>query len=228
MIRIVLADDHKMLVEALASILEKESDIEIIGIASNGVELMSFLERQLPDICLLDIEMPKMNGIVAMKQIRVQYPMLPVLALTMYDDPRHVRQMIESGVRGYILKNRSQDFLVEAIRTILSEPEEVFFESAIRDRFIRTFSGTQVPKKKYKHDLQRVKITPREKEVLIELASGRTSKEMAEILCISENTFVSHKAALMKKLGVNKETALVRFAVEQGFLSDTLNIEPDL
>jgi len=215
--KIILVDDHKMIAETLGGMIAAQEDFELIAIAFDGKELLEKLETEIPDVLVLDIEMPKLDGIQTMKILRTEFPAIRVLALSNYTDPSTVRKMIEAGARGYILKNRSGSHLVSAIRKI--EVGETAFDEAIKDTFINSFSEEVVGgEKRQRIHLKTEVLSDREIEILKFLADGLRAKEMADRMCIEPTTVNTHKKKIMDKLGLANDKLLVRFAVEQGLV----------
>lgn len=210
MIKILLADDQKMFLDGVVSFLELEKDIEIKGIAQNGNEVLQFLEKDADvDVIILDVEMPEKDGIETARAIKqdLRFKNMKVLILTMYSRKDFILKLIESGANGYILKNKSKEELVNAIHNVyIGRPHfglEVMSE-------VTNYEKSELEKK--------VELTDREKEVLCLIAEGKTTKEIAKKLFISEPTVNTHRRNLLRKLDFPNDKYLVRYAIKQGFI----------
>jgi DNA-binding NarL/FixJ family response regulator len=207
MIRILIAEDHLMVRAGIRALLEKAGDIKIVGEASHGQEAVDLTRELKPDILIMDIMMPRMNGIQAAQNIRdLKLPTF-ILLLSMYADAGFVQQALQYGVKGYVLKSSVSDELLWAVRaiasgqTFLSQPiSEIVVESAIHPH-----SSESDPLSS---------LSPREKEILQLIAEEYTSAEIAKMLFISEKTVEKHRARMMEKLNVRNLAGLVRLAVK--------------
>jgi DNA-binding NarL/FixJ family response regulator len=209
MIKIVIAEDHLMVRAGIRALLEKAGDIHVLGEVSNGWEAIERVGELKPDVLLMDIMMPRMNGIQAARSIREMKLPTKILLLSMYSDEGLVHQALQSGVKGYVLKSSVSDELIWAVRavangqTYLSSPiSEIVVESAIHPR---SAVGDSDPLSA---------LSPREKEILQLIAEEHTSGEIGKILFISEKTVEKHRARLMEKLNVKNLAGLVRLAVK--------------
>lgn len=209
MIRVLIAEDHLMVRAGIRALLEKAGDIHVLGEASNGQEAMEMTMELKPDVLVMDIMMPRMNGIQAAENIRDLKLPTNILLLSMYSDPGFVHQALHSGVKGYVLKSSVSDELLWAIRavasgkTYLSSPiSEIVVESAIN------------PHSTLQDSDPLASLSPREKEILQLIAEEHTSGEIGQMLFISEKTVEKHRARLMEKLNVRNLAGLVRLAVK--------------
>lgn len=209
MIRVLIAEDHLMVRAGIRALLERAGDINILGEASNGQEAVQLTEELKPDVLIMDIMMPRMNGIQAAENIRELKLATRILLLSMYSDPGFIHQALQCGVKGYVLKSSVSDELLWAVRavangqTFLSSPiSEVVVESAIRPHASAADSDPLS------------NLSPREKEILQLIAEAHTSSEIARLLFISEKTVEKHRAKLMEKLNVRNLAGLVRLAVK--------------
>ena len=209
MIQILIAEDHLMVRAGIRALLEKAGDIKILGEASNGQEAVDMTRELKPDVLIMDIMMPRMNGIQAAEKIRELRLPTYVLLLSMYADAGFVHQALHCGVKGYVLKSSVSDELISAARavahgnTFLSNPvSELVLESAIHPAAPGTESDPLS------------NLSPREKEILQLIAEEHTSGEIARMLFISEKTVEKHRARLMEKLNVRNLAGLVRLAVK--------------
>lgn len=211
-IKIIIADDHHIMLDGLAALIKATHDIEVTGIAYNGKHALQ-LVKQHPevDIAVLDIEMPVMDGIEATKKMRAQYPSVKVLVLTMHKDESFIRGIIEAGASGYILKKNSGNELVNAIRAV--QAGEEYFSKSVTDVLIQ---GIQ----KRPPAAPPTKLTNREKQVLCLIGEGMTTKEMSAELCIADATIETYRRNLLDKLGMKNSKGLVRYAVENRYLRE--------
>ena len=211
MINVILADDHQIVLDGLKSLLEREKDICLVGEALNGIELLSQFGEKHVDIAVIDIDMPRMNGIETTKEIRKKYPEVKVLILSMYNDNEYIRQLIEVGASGYILKNKGKEELVSAIRKIATGGE--YYGEAV----VKTLIADMKKPKKNLND-KKVPLTKRETEVLKLIAEGYNTPKIAEALFIAPCTVETHKRNLIDKLGVSNARVLIKYAIENGYL----------
>ena len=209
MIKVLIAEDHLMVRAGIRVLLEKAGDIHILGEASNGQEAVDMTRELKPDVLIMDIMMPRMNGIQAAQNIREMKLATNILLLSMYSDAGFVHQALQCGVKGYVLKSSVSDELLWAVRSVangktyLSSPiSEIVVESAIN------------PHSTSKDGDPLSNLSPREKEILQLIAEEHTSGEIAKMLFISEKTVEKHRARLMEKLNVRNLAGLVRLAVK--------------
>ena len=202
-IRILIADDHQLFIDGLKSILRQEIGIQVIGEAGNGLELLKLLARTEPDVILTDIRMPVMDGITACKEIKNKFPNLPILALSMYDQPSDIVEMLEAGANGYLIKNADKDQMIRAIYAIYKHKK--FFSPELT-QLIDSYRSTQ---KKGPP-----KLTRREREILDLIAKGRTSMQISQELHISKLTVDTHRKNMLKKLGISTTTGLIKYALQ--------------
>lgn len=203
-IKVLIADDHEVVRSGLVKMLSKYKTIQIIAEANNGKEVLDLIQKKNPDIILLDIQMPIMNGIDALAKIReIENPPF-VIMLTAYEDSHHIDKAVEAGADGYLLKNISAPDLVESIKIVL-DGERVYSKPIID--YINNKQHTN------NRTIEQVIITKREQEILNLVAAGKKSSEIADILFISTRTVETHRYNVMQKLGVNNTAALVRYAV---------------
>lgn len=211
-IKILLADDHQILLDGLRSILEMEADFEIVGTAQNGIEVLQLLENHEIDVLVLDLNMPRMDGIETTNIARKKYPDLKILILTTNDEGSIITNILKNGATGYLLKNTSQSQLVRGIR-LAAEGKTVLNEQ-VTARMIESMRQEHEKPKK----AQIPKITNREKEVLQHIAQEFTAQEIADKLFVSLNTIITHRRNLFVKMDVKNSVGLVRKAMEQGIL----------
>lgn len=203
-IKVIIADDHQLFIDGIRSILLGELGISIIAEATNGLELVKLLEKgEKPDIILTDIRMPIMDGISATKVITKDYPCIPILALSMFDQSADVYEMLEAGARGYVTKEVDQKELLLAIHTMLSG-KNYFSKNLTIDyqNWVKTTKNYKQPS-----------ITRREKEIIALIAKGRTTLQIAHELKLSKFTIDTHRKNIHKKLGTKSNAALINYAL---------------
>lgn len=210
MIRIILAEDHSLVRAGLKALLERAGDIQVVGEASNGQEAIDRLQELKPDVLVMDIMMPRLNGIQAAEHIRDLKIQVHILIISMYTDKGLVHQALQSGVKGYVLKTSVSEELLLAIRTVARG--ETYLSSEISSIVV---ANTRRPREN-KNPLDI--LSPREKEIMQLIAEEHTSAEIAKILFISEKTVEKHRANLMEKLNVHNLVGLVRLAVKYGLV----------
>ena len=211
-IRIVLADDHKMILAALRSLLEKEIDIAVVGEAEDGIALLELVERTAPDVAVVDVGMPGMNGIEATRRLLAARPLLKVIALSAYSDKRFVLEMLEAGAKGYLIKASAGDELPRAIRAIAQGQTYLCPE----------FAGPLVEAARGKSSREgdaTVKLGRREREVLGLLAEGYISSEIAARMHIAASTVEVHRRNIMRKLDLHSVAELTKYAIREGLTS---------
>lgn len=207
-VRILLADDHKVVRHGTRALLSKMPEWEIIGEVDNGRDAVSLTEKLKPDIVILDIGMPQLNGLDATRQIKKIAPETEVLIFTAHEAEELVHDVFDSGARSYIMKTDAADHLIDAIKA-LSEHKHFFTSRISEIVFARCIQGKQA----LEGTPENSRITDREREIVQLLGEGKSSKEIAIILGISVRTVETHRAAIMKKLGLKSFSALIRFAV---------------
>ncbi|MGI0134266.1 MAG: response regulator [Candidatus Micrarchaeaceae archaeon] len=205
--RIILADDHLMFRQGLRALLESEG-CEIVGEAGDGREAVKLARETEPDIAILDIGMPLLNGIDAAREIRRRVPDTQLILLTMYEESAYVLESLQVGIRGYVLKAQAAEDLIAAIRQI--EHGGVYLSPGISETLIDAY--------RTKSELPEDPLTPRERQVLQLVAEGKTTKQIAAILTLSVKTADSHRTRLMKKLGIHDTAGLVRYAIRRGLI----------
>ena len=214
MIRVILAEDHHLVRQGIRSLLEKTSDIEILAEAENGQEAVKLAERLTPDVLVMDIAMPRLNGIQAADQIRSLGLTTQVVILSMYSDETLVRQALRAGVRGYLLKRSVVEELLLAVRAARSG--EIYLSPAISQVMMTDFLAGQSAAEAVSPFDQ---LSAREREALKLVAEGATNKAIAEAMHISVKTVEKHRANLMAKLNVHDLTGLICIAIKQGLIS---------
>ncbi len=212
--RIALADDHVLVRQGFRRILEGVGDLEVIGEANDGIELLDLLSRVTPHMVILDIFMPNLRGIEAIYEIKKIHPDVKVLILTMHKDKEYLYLSLSAGAKGYLLKEDADRELFSAIEKVRQGKTYIspYFSEEVVDDLV------QVGKGDTKTIFEADPLTPREREVLKLIAEGKSSKEIAGLLFISVSTVNNHRASIMEKLSLNKATDLVKYAIRKGYV----------
>ena len=212
-VKIILADDHQIMREGLRALLEKQPGMEVIAEAENGRTTVDLVHELKPDVVVIDISMPDLNGIDATRQIINAVPTIKVIALSMHSDRKFVREMLSAGASGYMLKDSAFEELGTALSVVTNN--QTYLSPKIANTVIRDYLG--------KIDTGDSKTTPsltnREREVLQLLAEGRTTKEIAEKLCVSIKTIETHRKQIMEKVGLSSVAELTKYAIREGLTS---------
>lgn len=213
-IRILIADDHPLMREALINFLQRQADFRVIAAAKDGEEALRLVDELMPDIVLMDISMPRMNGLEATRQIKAKYPQIAILVLTVHTDSGHVLGILEAGAAGYLTKSVFGDEIITAIRSVIAG--EAVLTPSILHQIIKT-----VPRKVNKPvtlDARQIP-TARELEILRLAASGMSNKDIALKLNVSVRTIKSYLAVIFSKLGVGSRTEAVMAGLKAGLLT---------
>lgn len=218
-IRVLLADDHVLVRQGTRELLEREEDIEVVAEADDGEEAVRLATSQCPDVAIMDIAMPKLNGIEATRQIKALHPATAVLVLTAYDDDEYIFALLEAGAAGYLLKDVHANELIKAIRAVYGG--ESVLHPAIARKVINRLAQ---PADKRTEESALDQLTERELEVLRLGAKGMTNREIARELVISVRTVQAHLSNVFSKMGVGSRTEAVVHALRKGWLTleDTL------
>lgn len=206
--RVVIADDHGIVRSGVRMLLERQSDIEVVGEAEDGAEARDLVIREKPDLAILDVKMPKLTGLQATREIRAQAPDVAVLILSMYDDERYLFEALKAGASGYVLKAQADADLMAAVRAV--EKGEPFLTPAAQQALIKDVLGEGA--------VRQDDLTPREEEIVKLVAEAHTNKEIAEVLHLSEKTVENHRSNAMRKLGMRDRVELVRYAIRKGLI----------
>ena len=207
-IKVLIVDDHEIFRNGLKMIINRFKNTKVIAEASNGKEFLEILDKNLPDIVLMDIEMPEMNGIEATTKALEKYPDLKILALSMFNDDNYVESMIDSGVRGFLLKNVNKEKLEKALNTVYKGGN--YYSEELWEFFTRRIS-THEEKTKPEEEY---KLTKREQEILEMLSQGMSNKEIADKLFVSERTVIGHKSNLLSKTQCRNTLCLITYAIK--------------
>jgi len=221
-IKVVLADDHTVVRQGLRALLMAEEDIDIVGEAENGRQAVQMVKKLMPDVVVMDIAMPVLNGLEATRQISRATPTAKVLILSSYSDDEYVQQLTEAGAAGYLVKQTAANDLLKAIRE--AHKGNAYFSPSIakrlRDHCREAFSVGQPVKRRSDY------LTTREAEVLQLIAEGRANKQIASELCISIKTVEKHRQQVMNKLGIHDVAGLTRHAIAKGIIETNAGLQP--
>ena len=212
-IRVLIADDHAVLRDGLHALLNMYDDVEVVAEAADGLEALEKTMELKPDVVLMDIAMPRLGGLEATLEMRQRRLPAKVLVLTQYDNKEYVFQMLKAGAAGYILKKAAGTELVSAIRAVHGG-ESFLYPSAAKAVVDRYLGEGEENEEERRLD----ELSDREKEVLKLLAEGRSNRDIAELLCLSVKTIMSHRASIMEKLDIHNRTELVKFAIRAGLI----------
>ena len=212
-IKILLADDHKIVFDSLKSLLDRQPDMQVVGGAENGRVAVAQVHELRPDIVIMDVTMPKLNGIEATRQITSQYPEIKVVALSMHADKQFVTGILSAGASGYLTKNCSFDELVKAVRLVAANKKYLCPDvtGIVIEESLSGGSGTGSTATDH--------LTAREREILQLLAEGKTIKQIAEQLFLSIKTIYTHRDQIMKKLHVENMAELTKLALRDGLIT---------
>lgn len=213
MVRILIADDHVLFREGMKSLLKSEDGIELIASASDGLEALELAGELSPEIVLMDVTMPRMNGIIATEKIVSKFPDIKVIVLSMHSDRRFIAETLKAGARGYLLKESSPQTVVEAIRSVAEG--DIYLSAkactVLTEDYLRLLNNEKQNSSN--------PLSEREMEVLLLLVKGRNGKQIADTLSISKNTVDTHRRRILDKLGCASMAELTKYAIREGFLT---------
>jgi DNA-binding NarL/FixJ family response regulator len=209
-VRIVIADDHGVVRAGQRMLLDLQEDMEVVAEAADGAEALEVALRERPDVCVLDVAMPKLTGLQVAAELRAKAPEIAVLVLSMHDDQRYLFEALKAGAGGYVLKKEADTALVDAVRAVASG--EPFLTGDGQRALVRAWMSD--PARAEESDL----LSPREREVLKLVAEAHTNKEIADVLGVSEKTVETHRGNLLRKLGMRDRVELVRYAIRRGLV----------
>jgi two-component system response regulator NreC len=212
--RIVIAEDHTILRAGLRALLSSRKDIEVVGEAGDGREAVRIVDKLVPDLLLIDLSMPKMNGIEAIREIKGRHPQIKVIVLTVHKSEEYIIASLDAGAKGYILKDASHNELILALEYVMDG--KIFLSPSISDKVV----GAYLEQKKKKNTSSLLdNLTSREQEILKLIAEGYRNKDIADHLFISLKTVEKHRSNLMQKLDRRNTAALTAYAIEKGIVS---------
>lgn len=211
-LRIFLADDHEVVRAGLKLLVNAQPDMEVVGEASDGETAWREIKAMRPDVAIMDVSMPQMNGAQATERLKVDCPQVKVVALSAHADEVHVRQLLAAGAVGYVLKRTIAEELTNAIRIVVNGG--TYLDAAVAGAIVGDYINPTINPK------VDAKLSPREQEVLLDVARGYTNKEIGERLHISVKTVETHKANVMHKHDFHSRAEIVRYALRRGWLKD--------
>jgi two-component system response regulator NreC len=212
-IKVLIADDHQIMREGLRSMLEQEHDIKVVGEAEDGRATLNLARELTPDIIIMDVGMPDLNGIEATRQITAEIPGIKIVALSMHDDRRFVLNMLKAGASGYMLKDCAFKDLAKAIRVVMTN--KTYLSSEVADIVVKDYLASNSQGESSAFQL----LSPREREVLQLIAEGKTSALIAQNLHISVKTVETHRQQIMVKLKIKSIAELTKYAIREGLTS---------
>jgi DNA-binding NarL/FixJ family response regulator len=216
-IKILVVDDHTIVRQGLARLLEEQADIRVVGESTNGRKAVDLAKELKPDVVIMDIAMPRMNGIEAVKRIRKHLPKTKILILSMYSHEHYIHELLESGVSGYLLKDSSGRDIIHAVHAAMKD--ETYLSPSISKVLVETYLSPR----KVSSQAERYKLlSNREREVFQLIAEGHSTRRIADMLCVSISTIKSHRVKIMEKLDVDTTVKLVHFAIQLGLVDPEL------
>ena len=212
-VKIILADDHTIVRQGLAKLLEGEPDFQVVGEAENGREAVSKVEELRPDVVIMDISMPMLNGIEATRQIKKTRPRTKIIILSMHCHDRYIKELFSLGASGYLLKDSTGSDIVKAVQAAING--DTYMSPSVSRLVIEDYVSTK--KKSFRED-RYSNLSNREREVFQMIAEGHSTREISEILCISPSTVKTHRSKIMEKLRIENISQLVQFAIRIGIV----------
>ncbi len=212
-IEIVIADDHTIVRQGLRKLLEEQDCLKITGEAMNGLEAVTIVHKLKPDVVIMDIAMPVLNGIEAARQIKQSTLKTKVIILSMHDHTRYIRELLSIGVSGYLLKNAVSSDIIKAIKKAVKG--ETYLSPSISNRVIEDYVGMN---QKTSQDELYNTLTNREREVFQMMVEGHTTKKISQMLCLSPSTIKSHRSNIMGKLKMDNISKLIQYAIHLGII----------
>jgi DNA-binding NarL/FixJ family response regulator len=212
-INVVLADDHTIVRDGLRALLEANSEIKVVGDAASGSEVVEKVDQLNPDVVIMDISMPDMNGIVATRRLIEKYPDIRIIILSMLGTADNVFHALQAGARGYLLKESAGREVVEAVQTVYAG--EMYFSRPITSTMVNDYMQARIETQNDSLE----SLSPRENEILCLVVEGKTSAEIGKRLNLSPKTIESYRSRMMQKLGISDLTELIKFAIKNGLIS---------
>ena len=210
-IRVLLAEDHTIVRQGIAALLGVESDMEVVGEASSGLEAVELAKKLGPDVILMDIGMRQLNGLEATREIKKLYPSMKILVLTMYDNEEWIFQILKAGASGYLIKDSAMTDLSSALRAVYQG--DSYLSPSISKMVIEEYiRKAELGEKKGVEDL----LSGREREILQLIADGNSVPQISNLLCISKKTVEAHKTHIMEKLNIHDKVGLIKYAIRSG------------
>jgi len=212
-IKIVLADDHTIVRQGMAKLLDEQPDLQVVGEATNGQAVIDMAIELQPDIIVMDIAMPRLNGIEAAKRVRKALPKCKIIILSMYSHEHYIHQLMETGISGYLLKDSSGQDIIKAIRAALKNKTSMspVISQKVEDAYLS-------PQKKMTRERRYESLSNREREIFQLIAEGYATKKISEMLYISTSTVKTHRAKIMEKLSLTSPVELSKFAIKLGLV----------
>lgn len=214
MLQILLVEDHEIVREGVKLLVDSQDDMQVVGEAANGETAIKKAAELQPDIIVMDVSMPELNGLKATKRIKKIHPNIKILTLTRHTDDGYIQQLIQAGASGYVLKQSAPNELINAIRFVAEGKS--YLDPALTERVMGGYLSQSTARK----NAAKVQITDRETEVIRMIAWGYSNKEIAEKIQLSVKTIEAHKANAMRKLGMSSRIDIVRYAILQGWMED--------
>ena len=216
MIRILLVDDHDAVRRGVQTMLESHPGWEVCAEASNGRTAVKLAQQHRPNIAVIDLELPDLNGLEATRQIKKELPEIEILIYTMYETEELIRKVLAAGARGYVLKSDAGQHLTEAVEAL--SRHKLFLTPVASETVLESFL------KSTRHETEDSVLTNREREIVQLLAEAKANKEIAAVLCISVKTVETHRASIMRKLGINSIVALVHYAIRNNLVGPGVRV----
>ncbi len=212
-IKIIIADDHEIFRDGFKLMLSKQKDIQLIGEAANGRELLELVNEHIPDVVITDIKMPIMDGIEAAKKIAAQFPDMGIIGLSMFDEDDLIIDMLEAGAKGYLLKNANKEQIIEAIKTVYNG--DPYYCKTTSNKLTQMIAKSKFNPYRKK---EAIEFSDREKEIITLVCQELTNKEIADKLFLSSRTVEGHRLKIMEKMNVKNPVGLVVYALKHGLV----------
>lgn len=220
MIKVLLADDHAVVTDGLRSVLQNIKDIQVISTALNGREVINSVKKEPPEVILMDINMPEMNGIETTKYLTANFPDIKVLILSMYNDAPHINEALNNGAKGYLLKNTGKEELEKAIKVVYNNKN--YYSNDVTNALIKSHLDNQKTSETNSHSksetVKNVNLSDREIEIIKLICEEKTMVEIADELSLSEHTVKTHRKNVLRKLDAKNTAGLVKYAYQHGII----------